>query len=41
VRNNESIQANSRYAICNWQLSINSPQEYNHGATSSDYNSQV
>jgi hypothetical protein len=41
VRNNESIQANSRYAICKQQHSINSPQQLNHGATSSDYNSQV
>jgi len=41
VRNNVSIQANSRKAICSVQYARDSPQEFIHEATSSDYNSLV
>jgi actin-like ATPase involved in cell morphogenesis len=41
VRNNGSIQANSRITICNIQMTTDSPQEFIHEATNSDYNSQV
>ena len=37
MRDNVSIQANSRDATCNKQHSINSPQELIHVATSSDH----